>query len=70
VLVSYFVPLDGDKLCKLVSDTDMVEEKSIVRGMWKYRHLVKDVKEHLKKKLPSYSVPSGKVEDTQTRYLL
>ena len=60
VLVSYFVPLDGNELRKLVSDTpDTAEEKGIVWGMRRYRRLIKNVREHLKKKLPSYSVPSG-----------
>jgi L-aminoadipate-semialdehyde dehydrogenase len=60
VLVSYFVPLYGDALHELVSDTpDTEEEKGIVQGMRKCRRLIKDVREYLKKKLPSYSVPSG-----------
>lgn len=31
----------------------------IARGLRRYRKLIKDIKEHLKKKLPSYSVPTG-----------
>lgn len=32
----------------------------IAKGLRRYRKLIKDMKEHLKKKLPSYSVPTGK----------
>jgi L-2-aminoadipate reductase len=58
-LVSYFVPLDGPNLDAFASDfPDAEEEKGLVRGMRKYRRLIKDIREHLKKKLPSYSIPS------------
>ncbi|KAJ7857300.1 alpha-aminoadipate reductase Lys1p [Mycena olivaceomarginata] len=59
ILVSYFVPLDGPALNDYASDvTDGEEEKGLVQGVKKYRRLIKDIREHLKKKLPSYSVPS------------
>ncbi|KAJ6631061.1 alpha-aminoadipate reductase Lys1p [Mycena sp. CBHHK59/15] len=59
VLVSYFVPLDGPDLNEYASEvTDGEGEKGLVQGIKKYRRLIKDIREHLKKKLPSYSVPS------------
>lgn len=62
VLVTYFVPLDGEKLQELMSDSpDVGDSGGIIPGMRKYRRLIKDVREYLKKKLPSYSVPSGKL---------
>ena len=39
--------------------SDFPEEGSdVVGGIRKYRRLIKDIREHLKKKLPSYSVPT------------
>ncbi|KII91221.1 hypothetical protein PLICRDRAFT_27968 [Plicaturopsis crispa FD-325 SS-3] len=59
ILVSYFVPLEGPGLDGFASDvTDGEEQKGLARGIRKYRRLIKDIREHLKKKLPSYSVPS------------
>ncbi|KAJ7637189.1 alpha-aminoadipate reductase Lys1p [Roridomyces roridus] len=59
ILVSYFVPLDGPALNDYASEvTDGEEDKGLVQGIKKYRRLIKDIREHLKKKLPSYSVPS------------
>ncbi|KAG6916429.1 putative NRPS-like protein biosynthetic cluster [Tephrocybe rancida] len=55
ILVSYFVPLDTADLDGYASDVQEEEDKSGVR---KYRRLIKDVREYLKKKLPSYSVPT------------
>lgn len=61
ILVSYFVPLQGDKLQDYASDVpDTDDEKGLVKGMKRYRRLIKDIREHLKKKLPSYSVPTRK----------
>jgi L-aminoadipate-semialdehyde dehydrogenase len=67
VLVSYFVP-QGD-LREMMSE---VEEESdeevgeegtkmteIEKGVRRYRKLIRDIREHLKKKLPSYSIPSS-----------
>ena len=60
ILVSYFVPLDGPHLSQYASDAGDADEddKGLLRGMRKYRRLVKDIRDHLKKKLPSYSVPT------------
>ncbi|KAF9262112.1 alpha-aminoadipate reductase Lys1p [Marasmius fiardii PR-910] len=56
VLVSYFVPAQGAEVSELESE----EEGSggVLMGIRKYRRLIKDLREYLKKKLPSYSVPS------------
>ena len=61
VLVSYFVPLDGRDVEEYVSEADAEdsEDKGLARGIQMYRRLIRDIREHLKKKLPSYSVPSG-----------
>ncbi|KAI0064915.1 large subunit of L-aminoadipate-semialdehyde dehydrogenase [Artomyces pyxidatus] len=56
ILVSYFVPLDGPGLEEYASDAPDGED--VVGGIKKYRRLIKDIREHLKKKLPSYSVPT------------
>lgn len=63
VLVSYFVPLQGDDLDTYVTDTpsDVDNDRTLVSGMRRYRRLIKDIREHLKKKLPSYSVPTGEI---------
>jgi L-2-aminoadipate reductase len=59
ILVSYFVPLDGSSLDEFASDVASDDdEKGVVSGIRRYRRLIKDVREHLKKKLPSYSIPS------------
>ncbi|KAF8508238.1 alpha-aminoadipate reductase Lys1p [Hysterangium stoloniferum] len=59
VLISYFVPLNGEALEGFISDAPDAEEvRGVVQGMRKYRRLIKDVRDHLKKRLPSYSVPS------------
>lgn len=62
VLVSYFVPGAGAKDFEDVSSAGEGEEdsnaKSLVRGMRRYRRLIKDIRDHLKKKLPAYSVPT------------
>ncbi|KAF8531324.1 alpha-aminoadipate reductase Lys1p [Gautieria morchelliformis] len=59
VLVSYLVPLDGESCEDFVSDTpDTGNAGGIVQGMRKYRPLIKNVREYLKTKLPTYSIPS------------
>ncbi|EPQ53638.1 alpha-aminoadipate reductase Lys1p [Gloeophyllum trabeum ATCC 11539] len=59
ILVSYFVPLDVPALDEFESDIpDGEDDKGLVKGMRRYRRLIKDIREHLKKKLPSYSVPT------------
>jgi L-aminoadipate-semialdehyde dehydrogenase len=59
-LVSYFVPLDGPALEEYTSDAPEDEGRSLASGIRRYRRLIKDIREHLKRKLPSYSVPTGK----------
>lgn len=62
VLISYFVPLDSKDALELVSDADEHDEsepRDLTLGPRAYRRLIRDIREHLKKKLPSYSVPSG-----------
>ncbi|KAF8633050.1 hypothetical protein AX15_001530 [Amanita polypyramis BW_CC] len=59
ILVSYFVPLDGPSLAGYASDIqDDGDPKGVANGIRKYRRLIKDIREYLKKKLPSYSIPS------------
>lgn len=61
ILVSYFVPLDAPDLQAYASDIQEEEgDKGLARGIRKYQRLIKDIREHLKKKLPSYSVPTRK----------
>ena len=60
VLVSYFVPLEGPNLDEFASDAPETEDdKNLLRGIKRYRRLIKDIRDHLRKKLPSYSVPTG-----------
>ncbi|KAL4068584.1 hypothetical protein V8B97DRAFT_1973578 [Scleroderma yunnanense] len=58
ILISYFVPVDGPTLTGFTSEISDYEEFDGVKSIPKYRRLIKDIREHLKKKLPSYSVPS------------
>ncbi|KAL1718198.1 hypothetical protein EV715DRAFT_252928 [Schizophyllum commune] len=59
ILVSYFVPLDGPGLEEYASDVpEEGDGKGVAEGMRRYRRLIKDIREHLKKKLPSYSIPT------------
>ncbi|GAA6030929.1 hypothetical protein JCM8097_008942 [Rhodosporidiobolus ruineniae] len=70
VLVAYFVPLVGSKeLEGLVSGSEddgaeeqregnKVSQNEVAKGLRRYRKLIKDIREYLKTKLPSYSVPS------------
>ncbi|KAK4050363.1 putative NRPS-like protein biosynthetic cluster [Microbotryomycetes sp. JL201] len=71
VLVSYFVPLVGSEaLDGLVSATEddseapaaregnKITATEVAKGLKKYRKLIKDIREYLKTKLPSYSVPT------------
>ncbi|KAI0634869.1 L-aminoadipate-semialdehyde dehydrogenase large subunit [Trametes polyzona] len=59
ILVTYFVPVSGPALDEYVSDVgDEGDDKGLVSGMRKYRRLIKEIREYLKKKLPSYSVPT------------
>ena len=65
VLVSYFVPVDGDDLDGLMSADDEAGgegegdlSSEMVRGVRRYRRLIRDIREYLKKKVPSYAVPA------------
>ena len=64
VLVSYFVPVGGEELENLMSGgegdpEDEVDLKTeMIRGVRRYRKLIRDIREYLKKKLPSYAVPA------------
>ncbi|KAN0063093.1 large subunit of alpha-aminoadipate reductase [Thecaphora frezii] len=65
VLVSYFVP--GPGAVELEEKSSAGEEADgarasrdahLVRGMRRHRRLIKNIRDHLKKKLPAYSVPT------------
>ncbi|KAH7882420.1 hypothetical protein F5I97DRAFT_1817360 [Phlebopus sp. FC_14] len=58
ILVSYFVPMDGPALNGFTSELSDGGEPGGVKSIPKYRRLIKNIREHLKKKLPSYSIPS------------
>ncbi|KAG9118694.1 large subunit of alpha-aminoadipate reductase [Ceratobasidium sp. 392] len=61
VLISYFVPASGKGVDEFMSSAGEDEDdagKSFSKGFKVYRRLIKNIREHLKKKLPSYSVPS------------
>lgn len=61
ILVSYFVPIGGPSLEAYASDiAEGDDDKNIVGGMRKYRRLIKNIREYLKTKLPSHSIPSRK----------
>ncbi|CAI2169598.1 18048_t:CDS:10 [Funneliformis geosporum] len=57
-LVSYFVPMEGDELSEFVSSADEDEEAGFSVGKRTCRRLIKQIREYLKMKLPSYSIPS------------
>jgi L-aminoadipate-semialdehyde dehydrogenase len=70
VLVAYFVPLHGSEELKgLVSAGEATEDDDesnkpgsatdIAKGLRRYRKLIKSIREYLKTKLPSYSIPTG-----------
>jgi len=61
VLISYIVPLQSSDLDGLVSadETANVDRgDEIVKGLRMYRRLISEVKSYLKKRLPSYAVPT------------
>lgn len=59
VLVSYFVPLQGKEVDALISaeESDSVQEP-ILKGVRKHQRLIKVLRDYLRTKLPSYSVPT------------
>ncbi|KAL5514189.1 hypothetical protein ACEPAG_2277 [Sanghuangporus baumii] len=57
-LVSYFVPVEGSALDEYTSDVHEADSRTLFSGIRRYRRLIRDIREHLKKKLPSYSVPT------------
>jgi L-aminoadipate-semialdehyde dehydrogenase len=57
VLVSYFVPLPGPDLSSLMSDAEATDGDGDLAAPQRYRKLIKEVREYLKKKLPIYSIP-------------
>jgi L-aminoadipate-semialdehyde dehydrogenase len=63
VLVAYFVPLDTDALRELVSPTEDEADETeprdeVLHGLRRYRKLIKDIRDYLRTKLPSYSIPT------------
>jgi L-2-aminoadipate reductase len=60
-LVSYIVPQQSAELSELLSDGDDDDgtNDDLVRGLRKHRKLIKNIREHLKSKLPAYAVPTG-----------
>jgi L-aminoadipate-semialdehyde dehydrogenase len=63
VLVSYFVPIGGDELLDYMSGSEDEDEEvdlktEMLKGVKRYRRLIRDIREYLKKKLPSYSIPA------------
>lgn len=60
ILVSYFVPVEGPSLDTFVSDDEGGVSSGVEDDMRRYRKVIKDIRDHLKSKLASYSVPSGK----------
>jgi len=63
VLVSYFVPVGGDELLDYMSGSENGDEEvdlktEMIKGVKRYRRLIRDIREYLKKKLPSYSIPA------------
>jgi L-2-aminoadipate reductase len=61
-LVSYIVPQQSAELTELLSDAEVgddFDEDELVKGLRRYRKLIREVREHLKSKLPSYAVPTG-----------
>ncbi|KAJ4468852.1 aminoadipate-semialdehyde dehydrogenase [Lentinula aciculospora] len=58
MLVSYFVPLKSWKGDASELQTTDKEEGSVEGGIRRYAPLIKDIRAHLKKKLPGYSIPT------------
>ncbi|KAI6099233.1 hypothetical protein EDD16DRAFT_528427 [Pisolithus croceorrhizus] len=60
-LFSYSVPVDGPTSNGFTSEISDAEEPDGMKSIPKYRRLVKDIREHLKKKLLRYSIPSRRL---------
>lgn len=65
ILVSYFVPMDRHEVECLVSGSEVEDDQEegaseLERGIRKYRKLIKHIREYLKTKLPTYSIPTCK----------
>jgi L-aminoadipate-semialdehyde dehydrogenase len=58
VLISYFVAMPGPDLDGLLSDAEARDDERDLATPQRYRRLIKDIRDYLKKKLPIYSVPS------------
>ena len=60
-LVSYIVPQLSNRLAELLTDGDDEPEPQdeLVKGLRKYRKLIREIRDHLKGKLPAYAVPTG-----------
>jgi len=61
-LVSYIVPQQSRELTDLVTAEDELIDAphdELVKGLRKYRKLIREIRDHLKAKLPSYAVPTG-----------
>lgn len=61
VLISYIVPQTIDPASQLFSaheSLDEEEDDKVVKGLVRYRKLIKDIKDYLKTKLPTYAVPT------------
>ncbi|KAJ8097382.1 hypothetical protein POJ06DRAFT_303633 [Lipomyces tetrasporus] len=59
-LVSYVVPQNTSGLDDMLSGHESLDEEPdpIVKGLVKYRRLIKDIRDYLKTKLPTYAVPT------------
>ncbi|KIK70236.1 hypothetical protein GYMLUDRAFT_34725 [Collybiopsis luxurians FD-317 M1] len=57
MLVSYFVPVHSWKGEEKTSDANS-DEGGVEGGIRRYAPLIKDIRAHLKKKLPGYSIPT------------
>lgn len=61
-LISYIVPLQTDGLEGLIgadeTDGGADDDDDIVKGLRRYRRLINEIKGYLKKRLPSYAVPT------------
>ncbi|KAG8885369.1 large subunit of alpha-aminoadipate reductase [Tulasnella sp. 331] len=61
VLISYFVPMESTDVGDLVIEGDERKEsdsRGLIWGIRAYHRTIRDIREYLKTKLPSYSVPT------------